>query len=135
MSIGNGGTAVKILENKSILIFNYGGYNLNIEQYRNEGKIYDGQIIIRKAALVEPEIHEKQKKMPSGKRKLVTKRILVEVPYEELFEKQMIEVKNCSNCWQTMQGGMDYVALRLIWKIFDQYQEKGTIEDTISYDV
>ncbi len=75
MSRGIGVHANLIFEDKNTVVYEYGGYNLNDIQYRNENHIYDGTISIQRICFAEPEIHEKLKKMPSGRKKLITKRI------------------------------------------------------------
>lgn len=69
MSKGIGAYANKIAEDEYTVIYEYGGYNLNDPKYRNEDHIYDGTITIQMDCFAEPEIHEKLKKMPSGKKK------------------------------------------------------------------
>ena len=75
MSIGIGGYARIVMQDANTVIYKYGAYNLNEVAYRNPDHTYDGIITIDKQSLVEPEIHEKLKKQPSGKKKLITKRI------------------------------------------------------------
>lgn len=62
-------------------MYEYDGYNLNEPEYRNENHVYNGTITIARAWFAEPDIHEKLKKMPSGRKKLITKRISVSVDY------------------------------------------------------
>ena len=44
MSLGYGGTCKKELEDENMVIYSYSSYNLNEEQFRNPGRIYDGTI-------------------------------------------------------------------------------------------
>lgn len=46
MSRGIGARAELISQNENTVIYKYGGYNLNEEQYRNESHIIDGLITI-----------------------------------------------------------------------------------------
>ena len=137
MSRGIGAHANKIFEDSETVIYEYGVYNLNVPQYRNENQIYDGSITIPKKCFAEPEIHEKLKKMPSGRTKLVTKRIPISVDYGKMLVDGLIEVENCSNCWQTTDDDLriDIMALHLLFKLFNQYQEEGCVPDHISYNV
>ena len=75
MSIGIGGYARIVMQDADTVVYEYGAYNLNEVAYRNPDNIYDGIITIDKQSLVEPKMHEKLKKQPSGKKKLITKRI------------------------------------------------------------
>ena len=137
MSKGIGAHANKILEDATCVVYEYGGYNLNDPAFRNEARIYDGEIIIQKDCFVEPEIHEKLKKTPSGKKKLVIKRIPVSVDYGQMLNSGRIQVTNCSNCWQTSADHLkiDIMVCHLLFAIFRQYQEDGAIPETISYNV
>ena len=137
MSRGIGAHANKIFEDSETVIYEYGVYNLNVPQYRNEKQIYDGSITIPKKCFAEPEIHEKLKKMPSGRKKLVTKRIPISVDYGKMLVDGLIKVENCSNCWQTTDDDLriDIMALHLLFKLFNQYQEEGCVPEHISYNV
>ena len=136
MSIGIGAHANKIAEDEHAVIYEYGGYNLNVPEYRNADQICDGTITIQKDCFVEPEIHEKRKKMPSGKKKLITKRIPVSVHYADMIEDGRILVENCSNCWATTKDDyhIDIVANHLLFNIFLCYQKDGEIPESISYN-
>jgi hypothetical protein len=92
-------------------------------------------ITIQRKRFAEPEIHEKLKKMPSGRKKLVTKRIPVSVDYEAMIENGTITVENCSNCWQTYERipGVDVTALRLLFVVFRNYQKEGKIPEHVSF--
>ncbi len=137
MSIGIGAYANLFLQDDNTVIYEYGGYNLNEEKYRNETHVYDGFITIQRNCFLEPEIHEKLKKMPNGKKKLITKRILVKVNYVKMITDGMIVVENCSNCWKTTddEKHIDVMALHILFYIFLKYQEQGTIPEYINYNV
>lgn len=135
MSRGIGGNCRIVEEDEHTVTYEYGGYNLNKPEYRNPDRIYDGLITIDKNALVEPEIHTKIKRTQGRQKKLVTKRVLREVPYMELIESGKIEIKNCSNCWHTFPSGKDIIAYYLVFHIFDKYQEDGVLPSTVSYNV
>lgn len=137
MSRGIGAHANKVLESENTVIYEYGGYNLNNPQFYNEDHLYDGRIAIQKDCFAESEIHEKIKRMPSGKKKLVTKRIPVSVEYGEMLKDGRIVVKNCSNCWCTTEGDfqIDIMVCHLLFYIFLRYQEEGEIPESISYNV
>ncbi len=137
MSIGIGAHANKIAEDDHTVLYEYGGYNLNEPEYRNADQVYDGTIMIQKDCFAEPEVHEKLKKMPSGKKKLITKRIPVTVDYGEMIKDGRIVVENCSNCWRTTDDNfhIDVMVCRLLFNIFLRYQEEGEIPGMISYNV
>lgn len=136
MSRGIGAHANKVLEDDVTVIYEYGGYNLNEPKYRNGKHLYDGIIIISKECFIEPEIHEKLKKMPSGKNKLITKRIPVYVEYGKMIADGRITIENCSNTWKISDGekSVDVMALHLLFYIFRRYQEEGMIPESINYN-
>lgn len=136
MSRGIGAYANLILEDEKTVMYEYGGYNLNEPEYRNENHIYDGTITISRDCFIEPEIHEKLKKMPSGRKKLITKRVPVSVDYPQMISDGRIVIENCSNCWQcTPNENIDVMALHLLFYLFRQYQEEGKMPEYIRYNV
>ena len=137
MSIGIGANANKILEDEHTVIYEYGGYNLNEPDYRNAERTCDGTITIQKECFAEPEVHEKIKRMPSGKKKLVTKRIPVHVDYEKMLHDGLIKIENCSNCWRTSEDDLnvDVMACHLLYELFADYQKESKIPKYVSYYV
>ena len=75
MSRGIGGYMNLIAADDTMLIYSYCCYNVNNDDWREMQKMEDGEIFIDRAALVEPEIHRKMKRMPSGRKKLIVKRV------------------------------------------------------------
>ena len=135
MSKGIGGSARVVMEDENTVVYEYYAYNLNEEEYRNREHIYDGMITIDKRSLVEPEIHEKLKKQPSGRKKLITKRIPREVDYSVLITAGKINVENSKFCWRILDNGMGLIAIHIIFKIFDLYRSEGAIPDAVGYRV
>ena len=134
MSMGIGAWAHKILEDDSFVVYEYGGYNLNQPEYRNENRVCDGNITIPKNCFVEPEIHQKLRKMPSGRKKLVIKRIPVPVDYRKMLRSGLIETENCSHCWNRSEDlHIDITIYRILYRIFQQYQEDGQIPERVSF--
>ncbi len=135
MSMGIGGSAVKVMEDAETVIYEYGGYNLNEPRFRNEERVRDGSITITKSCFAEPDIHEKIKKTPGGRKKLVVKRIPVGVDFRKMIKDGLIKVENCGNCWQTVDevDNADIAAIRVLSEIFQEYQVNGEIPEHISY--
>lgn len=133
MSIGYGGYADLIQTDDKLVIYMYCCYNVNNDDYKHYMKIEDGELYIDRDAFVEPEIHTKQKKTPSGRKKTIIKRILRDVPFDELFEAEKIQVKNASGTWQTTESGIDIMALKILFKLFNEYQETGELPAHISW--
>lgn len=136
MSRGIGARANLVLEDEKTVMYEYGAYNLNEPEYRNEDHVYDGTITISHDCFAEPEIHAKLKKMPSGRKKLIIKRIPVSVDYPQMISDGRIIIENCSNCWQcTPDENIDVMALHILFYLFRQYQEDGKMPEYISYNV
>lgn len=135
MSIGVGGEAKLYAVDSKEVVYEYCGYNLNKQEFINKNKIYDGIISINRKCFVEPEIHTKKKKMPSGRKKIISKKIIKEVNYLKLIDEKLIEVINCSNCWKTLsdEKSIDIVALQILGQIFTKYQENGEVPLKIGY--
>lgn len=135
MSKGIGGACRKVLEDEDTVVYEYSVYNLNEPKLKDVSNIFDGAIIIQKSRLVEPEIHEKFRKSQSGGKKLLIKRIPVNVDFSKLFSENMITIENCSNCWQKTIEGYDIIGLKLCFKIFNEYQKIGYLPESLGYDV
>lgn len=73
MSRGIGAHANLVLQDDKAVIYEYGGYNLNEEKYRNEAHIYDGTITIQRSCFLEAEIHEKSRRCQVARRNLSLK--------------------------------------------------------------
>lgn len=135
MSIGVGAWARKVLEDDKTVIYEYGGYNLNEPVFRNEERILDGIITISRECFIEPEIHEKLKKLPYGRKKKIEKRIPVYVEYGRMINSGLIVIENCSNCWHKSNNKLqvDIMACNSVQKILMQYQEDGAIPYAVGY--
>ena len=105
--------------------------------YRNEGHLRDGYLTIQRECFIAPEVHEKMKKMPSGRKKLVIKKIPVDVKYREMIQDGRILVENCRNTWRTTDDelSVDIMACHLLTKIFLSYQTEGASPKVITYHV
>lgn len=136
MSIGHGGSARIVLQDETAVIYEYAPYNLNHPEYRNNDCVYDGLIIISKKSLVEPEIHEKLKRMPGGRKKLITKRIRRDVDYSKLRKEGSLIIENSKYCWEFVgeYRNIGMIAMKITFEIFDQYQKDGKLPVKVSID-
>ena len=125
MSLGIGSFCKLIAEDEETVIYEYGSYNLNEPRYDNKNRISDGIITISKNSLIEPEIHDKIKRFPNGKKKRIIKRVPKDIPLSDLLENKLITVENCSHCWKTNVRNIDVMALTTIWHILLEYQKIG----------
>ena len=135
MSRGIGAHADLYVYDNETVVYQYGGYNLNIPKYRNKNHIFDGIITINRDCFVEPKIHEKIKKMPNGRKKLVVKRLPQNVDYGRMIKDGRIIIENCSNCWECTDADIDIMALHILFMLFKQYQEEGKLPEYVSYNV
>lgn len=134
MSMGYGGTARGVLQDEKTVVYEYFPYNLNNPEYRNSGRVFDGLITISKDALVEPEIHKKVKRMPSGKKRLIVKRLRRDVDYRTLLKEGAITIENSKNCWYFVGTEKDIgmIAMKITFNIFNRYQDNGLLPEMVS---
>lgn len=132
MSLGIGGWAELAAEDDTYAVYCYAPSNLNNPACYNREKILDGMIQIKKSSLLEPEIHEKIKHLPHGKKKKIIKRIRVSPDFDQLLAAEDIVVENSTFCWITADNGYDLMALRLIYKIYSDYQDEGALPQKVS---
>ena len=132
MSLGIGSFCKLIAEDEETVIYEYGSYNLNEPRYDNKNRISDGIITISKNSLIEPEIHDKIKRFPNGKKKRIIKRVPKDIPLSDLLEKKLITVENCSHCWKTNVRNIDVMALTTIWHILLEYQKIGYLPEKLN---
>lgn len=134
MSMGYGGIAKKVSEDKTHVLYAYGDFNLNILGLENKDHKCDGILLIAKKCFIGPEIHQKIKRMPSGKKKLVTKAIVRPVDIETALHDGLIKIENSSFAWNFYNGPeygkIDIMARRILEKLFEEYQRTGAIPET-----
>lgn len=125
MSLGYGAWAVLEMEDDQTALYRYGCYHWDMEASRNPENLLDGQIWIEKSALIEPEIHEKLKHLPKGKKKHILKRIPLLQPVEEPLRSGQFQIQNSRFCWKLLDGQYDVMAVSLLQKISEEYQQTG----------
>ena len=137
MSKGIGTNANLIFQDDTTIIYEYANYNLNEEDLKDNNHIYDGTITIQRSCFLEPKIHSKLKKKRNGKKKLITKKIIVNVDYPKMLKNGSIVVKNCSQCYNTTndEKNVDIMVCHILYYLFLKYQEQGKIPRNISYNV
>lgn len=132
MSIGHSAYCRKIAEDESAVIYEYNCVDINEENYKKLMEIYDGKITILKSGLVEPEIHKKINRRKNGRKYIEIKKIHSEVDFRKLLTEEKIIIKNCSNTWKLSNCGEDFMSLKLVWQIFDYYQDNGSLPEKLS---
>lgn len=133
MSRGIGGYMNLIAADVTMLIYSYCCYNVNNDDWRKMQKMEDGEIFIDRAALVEPEIHQKMKRMPSGRKKLIKKRVPRDYSFSDMLGAGQVTIKNASGTWMMSPDGIDLMACKMLYKFFREYQEIGVIQEHIGY--
>ncbi|MGN0677322.1 MAG: hypothetical protein ACI4K5_06220 [Ruminococcus sp.] len=115
MSRGIGAFANIIYQDEVSIIYEYGGYNLNKVDFRNDNHIKDGRITINKKCIDEYVSGEIYNYIING----------------------LITIENCSNCWWITNDDLkiDIMAFKLLFKIFSIYEEKSTIQNQVNYDI
>lgn len=69
-----GGYMDLVANDSTTLMYTYCCYNVNNDDYKKYMGIADGEIVISREALVEPEIHSKLKKMLNGCKRIIEKK-------------------------------------------------------------
>lgn len=133
--MGYGSISRKFVEDDEFIIYEYYSYNWSEPRFSNREKIFDGFITIRKNSLIEPELREKFRRMPGGRRKNFIKKILVDVPLDELLAADDVQVENSSFAWKILPNGIDLMAYRLCKRIFLRYQDEGKLPERCSLQV
>lgn len=132
MSKGLMARAELLLSDDAGYLYSYSCWNLNQPENRDTARdTDDGEIWISRDALPEPEIHEKIRRMPSGRKKTVVKHIPRDVPVEELISDGRVKVRNAYGTWEIV-GDTDMMALRILYRIFGEYQEQGKVPEHVS---
>ena len=131
MSLGYCGYANLQEADDTLVIYSYRCSNINIKGWERFKDLEDGELYIERDAFVEPEIHEKLKRMPSGRKKLIVKRVKRDFPFGEYFAQGKIKVKNASGTWKTNPSGIDVMALYILLEILNSYQEIGRLPEKI----
>lgn len=111
MSRGFGGSAGIVWQDENTVVNEYAPFNLN-----------------------EPEIHEKLKVMHSGKKKLIIKRLRRDVDFGALLDAGKITIENSRYCWHLVgtEKNIGMMAMKIVYRIYDHYQDEGTLPKTVS---
>ena len=133
MSLGYEGVCKLVEQDEEIAIYAYSGANINDNYELRKQHIldYDGEILIYKRCLEEPEIHTKTKRRPSGRKYEEVKRI-THFPSvaKHIKNGDVVIEKECFNAFRRYANmEIDYIAYRLIEKIFTYYQENGCLPE------
>lgn len=130
MSLGYCASAILETADENTLLYFYCSYNLNEECYKEHKDKFDGDIIINRKSLVKPDVYTKRIRKPSGKKVFEERIRKKSVDLQNLLTNGDVEIENSSGAWQIVDG-YDMMALRLVRKIFDKYQEERDIPERV----
>ena len=130
MSLGYEGVCKLVDQDDEIAIYVYIGADIDCKTQIAYRFDLDGVITIYKRCLEEPEIHTRIKRRPSGKKYESIKRI-THIPdiSKHLNNGDVIIEKECKNACRRGNMKTDYIAYRLLMKIFIYYQENGILPE------
>ena len=132
MSLGYVGICRKAAEDDEMTIYTYAGENWNDGRSQSgDALLQDGVIVICKRCLEEPEINTHIRRRPSGRKYTEVKRI-THVPSlgTHLKNGDIVIEKECKNAFRKPSyAPVDYIALRLLYRIFKAYQETGELPE------
>ena len=131
MSMGYCGSAILEMADATTLVYLYCSYNLNLEDYKEHEEKYNGEIIINRNSLIEPDVYTKRIRRPSGKKVFEERIRKKDIDIQKLLENGDVKIVNSSGAWQFFNG-YDIMAIRLVEKIFDKYQEERDVPEMVS---
>ncbi len=119
MSLGYLGYAKLFIEDEEVVIYEYSGENWNSKESKSgDALVCDGEVIIKKCSLEEPEIHQKIKRSKNRRKKLETKRIIHFVDIQEkIINGDIIITKKCKNEFSRFNSEECYIANKLLQRI------------------
>lgn len=132
MSLGYQGVCKMIMQDEEMCVYAYSGLNVNdnFKFGKAHSRDYDGEIVIYKRCLEEPEIHTKIKRRPSGRKYEEVKRIThFPLIASHIEHGDIVIEKECINAFRRYTLDVDYIAYRLLIKIFLYYQQKGFLPE------
>ncbi len=111
MSRGYCGYADLHQSDDTMVMYKYCCYKLDNDSYSRYRNLEDGEIYIEQNAFVE--------------------RVKRDITLGDIFETGKIQIKNASGTWSTTIEGIDIMALRILRKIFNEYQDTGKLPEHI----
>lgn len=136
MSLGYCGKMELFIEDEAAAIYRYAGEDLNdTTEVRGDIKVLTGEILIHKRCLVEPSIHSRVKRTALHRKTLITKRVIQPFDIEKALKNGDIEIlKPCAGeKLQELGTPLPYFAIRLLHKLFTEYQENGALPEKCGF--
>lgn len=130
MSKGHCGWMKLLAEDEQQLWYQYRCWTLN-----GQGAPQQGDVWIRRTALMEPEIHHRIKKWPSGRKEILCMRVPQTFSVEALLASGEVEVIPTAAV-DTLPDALARACVEhLLFQFFLIYQKKGSIPEEVSWYV
>lgn len=134
MSLGYSARARKVIEDKKIILYEYNCYNIGKFDWQDALETFDGSILIEKDAFPNLVADGEIKEISNDRKNTIDiQKTEEKIDFQKLFHNEKIKIKNCSHTWKAYDG-YDFMALKLLWKIFNEYQNNGIIPEYVSWD-
>ena len=137
LSLGYCGKCKLIMRDENVVHYAYSGENWNdSNSIVGDIDMLDGELIIYKRCLEEPEVHVRVKRLPSGKKSAFKKRVIhIPAIRQHIANGDIIIEKKCENEFQRVgtSEGDCYLADMLLLKIFEAYQRDGVLPSEKSF--
>lgn len=133
MKKGYGGCCRLLYQNAESAVYEYTVWKEESKKIENLRSDFDGRIIIEKDSLVLSEKRTSIKRSIRGGRTVVETPVPVVVNYFALFADRKIVIENCSRCWK-LKDGKDFIAIHLVFGIYDHYQNTEILPGEIVYE-
>lgn len=131
MSRGYGGYAHLIRDDDSMFLYSYCAYNVNLNNWQEMKQTEDGKLWIERNALIEPEMNKHANLTIVGEKQVEVKRVKREYSVGELYDAGKIKIQNASGTWKTLGPDVDIIAVKILHKIFYEYQETGKVPEHV----
>lgn len=130
MSKGHCGWMKLLAEDEQQLWYQYRCWVLGEEEAQEQGDVW-----IRRTALVEPVIHQRIKKRPCGRRETLCKRIPQAFSVEDMLASGEVEVSPSTDGGSRPNTVAHSFVQHLLFQFFLAYQRSGSIPEEVSWYV
>ena len=124
--MGFGGICRKFEEDNFCVIYEYAAYNLEDSQFLRVKYLFDGNILISKNCLMEPEFSRLSKKKRRNFK-------LAKIPLDEFLKSGEVQIENCRYAFKFLPDGTDLIAYNLCWQLLVIQQIKGELPPQHSF--
>lgn len=129
MSLGLGASCRLIKKEEDYYIFEYSPYSYDMDNWKEAKDSYDGMIYIHQDYFPNPQIITKRKKRPNGRKVWIEKQVYPEIDYEMFLQNGKIKIDNSRYAWNISDEGIDVLALKLIFYLYEEYKKLGKVPE------